>query len=468
MQWALRERVLGSLINGEWVPTHRSREPFADAEMLRLRRRIQGYVGKVSPITYDEYCAKYTGLRRATYLNAKKSLESKPLCAEDAYLNTFLKAEKWPEVKAPRVISPRSPRFLLAMGVYIHPLEHRIYRGFRKVLGYPTIMKGLDQEERATVAHDHWHHFTNPIAIGLDASKFDQHTSKKALQFEHGFYLHAHSNCPELAKMCSWQLVNRCFANLDDGKVSWTTSGGRMSGDVNTALGNCLLSATMLATWAKHAGVRIRMMVDGDDCVAFMERGDYAQFMDGLAAWYLRRGYRMKVEGPYTSLHEVEFCQSKFMMLNGTPIFVRNPLKALNQDHTWVQVGGIHHKDVLQATGLGGLAIYGDVPVLGAYYRMLAGDRQLSTKVLKRLDLRSSWLRFSVGASKNYSPPTCDARVEFYRTFGIHAADQVDLERIYLRTQVPSTSLYDPNQIINAQLVNANYTPSFLATYQKH
>jgi hypothetical protein len=73
-----------------------------------------------------------------------------------------------------------------------------------------------------------------------------------------------------------------------------------------------------------------------------------------------------------------------------------------------------------------------------------------------------------VGASKNYSPPTCDARVEFYRTFGIHAADQVDLERIYLRTKVPSTSLYDPNQIINAQLVNANYTPSFLATYQKH
>ncbi|MBC7344441.1 MAG: hypothetical protein H5U03_03285, partial [Clostridia bacterium] len=32
----------------------------------------------------------------------------------------------------------------------------------------------------------HWGAFDNPVAIGQDYSKFDQHISKDALQYEHG------------------------------------------------------------------------------------------------------------------------------------------------------------------------------------------------------------------------------------------------------------------------------------------
>lgn len=450
--------MLGSVVDGEWVETHKPPGRFATREMEHIRDRVQKLVGEATPITYSQYCAKYAGARRTAYERARESLLHKPLTREDAFLNCFLKAEKWSEYKAPRMISPRDVRFLLAMGVYICPLEHSIYRAFKKMQGSPVIMKGLDQEARAAVAQSHWAAFQEPVAVGLDASKFDQHTSRKALQFEHGFYLGPYRNEPALARMCHWQLQNHCYATTDDGKVAWKTDGGRMSGDVNTALGNCILSATMLLAYAKVKKVPVRVMVDGDDCVVFMERRDLESFMDGLAAWYLDRGYRMKVEGPYRELHHVEFCQSRWMMLNGTALFVRNPFKALNQDHTWVLRGGITHKEVLIATGLGGLSIYGDVPVLGAYYRMLAGDRQLSSRVIKRLDTRSSWLRWSkTEGGKSYSEPTHTARVEFYRTFGLHACDQQDLERQYLGCSVPTSLPGDPNQITTSQHVSATY-----------
>lgn len=461
--WALMERVLGTVKDGKWETTWRSPEDFATNAMRRIRRRVCDLVGYVSPITHSEYCEKYAGLRKKAYDNARKSLTFKAIDWRDSHLNCFLKAEKWAELKAPRMISPRSVRFLLAMGVFISPLEHRIYRAFEKYIGSPIIMKGLDQEARAEVAVAHWESFKEPVAVGLDASKFDQHVSKRALQFEHGFYLKPHANDPDLARMCDWQLKNRCYATCDDGRVAWVSDGGRMSGDVNTALGNCVLSATMLAAYCEERGIKARYMVDGDDCLVFMERRRLSAFMNGLTEWYKARGFLMKVDGPYRELHELEFCQSKLTWISGRPLFVRNPFKAINQDHTWIAKGGITHDEVLAATGLGGLSLYGDVPVLGAYYRMLAGDRQLSSRVLKRLDLRSSWLRLAkIGEGKHYCAPTSESRVEFFRTFGIHAVDQVALESIYLQSRVTTALPGDPNQITSTDEISASYRLTFL------
>lgn len=461
MSWAVQERVLGRFVDGVWRPTVKP-VVFATPEMKNIRNRVCSWLDNVSPITHDEYCEKYAGLRKKAYENARDSLLVRPLVGRDADLNCFLKAEKGTEEKAPRVISPRDPRFLLSMGVYISPLEHQIYKAFRKMEGAPVIMKGLDQRARAAVALSHWDHFDDPVAVGLDASKFDQHTSRQALQFEHGFYLKPYRNDKLLQRLCSMQLTNRCFASLDDGKCSWMSDGGRMSGDTNTALGNCILSATMLLAWAKTKKIKVRIMVDGDDCVAFMEKANLVDFLDGLAAWYLKRGYPMKVEGPYYQSTQIEFCQSKLMVWDGHALFVRNPIKAINQDHTWVMRGGVFHEDVLTATGLGGLSIYGDIPVLGAYYRMLAGNKSLSAKVLRRLDFRSSWLRWTVDGSKKYSPPTDGARVAFFVTFGIHPCDQKDLEDVYLRSTVTTARHFDTNHINTSSAVAASYKYSIL------
>lgn len=464
MAQAVRERVLGTVTDGQWNPTHRSTQPFATDRMLHIRRSVTRMIGDVSPITHSEYCAKYAGSRRRTYENAMRSLERSPVQLQDSYSNVFLKAEKWPAraVKAGRVVSPRSYRYLLAMGVYIHPLEHRLYRCFRRYCNSPVIMKGLDQAARAEVACNHWAQFSDPVAVGLDASKFDQHTSKKALQFEHGFYLKPYRNDALLAKLCSWQLRGRCYANLDDGRLKWTQEGGRFSGDVNTALGNCILSATMLIGYCEEKGIKARYMVDGDDCVVFMERADLARFMEGLTAWYKDRGYLMKIEGPYTRLQHIEFCQSKLVVWPGGKMFVRNPFKAVTQDHTWIQRGGITYAEVMTATGLGGLSLYGHMPILGAYYRMLAGNRRLSTKVMAQLDLKSGWMRSVSSWDGHYSPPSDQLRVAFYETFGVHPSDQKDLEKYYLKVSLHTDLPLDPNQIKTPDFVEVNTKLSIL------
>lgn len=465
MSWAVRERVLGSIQEGHWTPTLKPKlDSFRSRGMLRFRRMVLSRLGRgFTPITHSAYCEKYTGSKRAVYERAAKSLESKPVVRADSHITAFLKAEKWAKDAAPRVISPRDPRYLLSVGVFVAPLEHKLYAAVRRAFGHKVIMKGLGQEERAAVAIEHWNAFQRPIAIGLDASKFDQHCSPEALKYEHSFYKHAYNGDSELCELLAWQLNNRVFANLDDGKCLWKQEGGRMSGDVNTALGNCILSAGMLNAFAYEQGIKIRSMVDGDDCVVFMETKDAEVFLNRLPDWYRDRGFRMKVEGPYKDVVEIEFCQSKIMLLP-VPLFVRNPYKALNQDHTWVAVGGISHDDVLTATGLGGLSLYGHVPVLGAYYSMLANGRTLSAKVRARLDLRSSWLRWTnVESGKTYAPPTDDARVAFYDTFGMHPSDQRQLEEIYLSSRVSTSKSADPNQITSVEFIQASYKLTVLS-----
>lgn len=463
MSWAVKERVLGSIQDGVWVETLRPTQ-FLTPGLTWFRRRVTHALGSgFTPITHNQYCEKYSGLKRKTYERAAETLRRRPVERRDAYINAFLKAEKWVDWKAPRVISPRGMEYLLSVGVYLGPLEHPMYASIRRAMGYSVIMKGLDQEERAAVAIKHWNSFEDPVCIGLDASKFDQHNSPECLKYEHSFYKHAYNKDPELSKLLGWQLENYVFANLDDGKCKWVQKGGRMSGDVNTACGNCVVSSGMLCGFSHELRIRIRAMVDGDDCLVFMERKDSLRFMERLPDWYKARGFRMKVEGPYHALHQIEFCQSKLMLLD-TPLFVRNPYKALNQDHTWVQRGGISHEEVITATGLGGLSVYGHIPVLGAYYSMLAGGRTLSKKVRERLDLRSSWLRWTnVEAGGRYVPPTEAARIAFFETFGMHPSDQRQLEDIYLSSSVPTTRSVDPYQITSAEFIASAYKLSVLS-----
>jgi len=104
----------------------------------------------------------------------------------------FVKYEKTDrttkEDPVPRVISPRDPKYNIQLGRYLKPIEERIFKALGKMFGHPTVMKGMDTDRTASVLHEKWDHFNNPVAIGLDASRFDQHVSLEALKFEHSVY----------------------------------------------------------------------------------------------------------------------------------------------------------------------------------------------------------------------------------------------------------------------------------------
>lgn len=425
---SVHERVLGRTVDGQWERTLLPEKgAFAEEDLLVFRKAVVAAMGGYTlPITTEQFVDHYGGLKRARYVAAAESLERKPLQRSDSYPSVFLKAEKWHEAKAGRLISARSPRYNLAVGRYLLPIESRVYKAVDEVFGAPTIMKGLTPVQRAEVVRGHWDAFDDPVAVGQDFSKFDQHISQAALSFEHGFYLAQYHNDPELQRLLSWQLSTKCFANVEDGVVSYTVRGGRMSGDMNTAMGNCIISASLIRGYTSEIGVPVRAIVDGDDSVVFMERRHLKLYLQGVVPYMKRHGFHLTVEAPAYTINMVEFCQCRYMGLD-PPTMVRNPAKAITQDHCWVVNRQLTWHEVMAATGLGGLALYGNVPVLGAYYDMLSRAHPLTARTRKLLETRDGWLRDATFSGKRYEP--CErARYEFWLTWGIPPQEQRDLE----------------------------------------
>lgn len=453
---ALRERVLFSIIEGELTETMRPVGDFATPGMITWQRRVSNRMPRgLLPVTHRVFCEKYCGLRRKRYETAAHNVARKGRGIVNGKVSAFLKAEKNVGSAAPRVISPRSPEYLLETGCYIEPLEKRLYKSVAEEVGHECIMKGFNLGDRARVVTSHWESFERPVAIGLDASKFDQHVSKQALRYEHRFYTNAYHEDKWLGELLKMQLDNEVQARLDDGIVNYKSKGGRMSGDMNTALGNCMLSAAMLYEWARIAGVKIKAVIDGDDCVAFMESQDEQKFLDGLREWYMERGFRMKIEATAFEMEAVEFCQCHPVKLSSGWMLVRNPVKAITQDHVWIEKGGITHSEVLAATGEGGVALYGNVPVLGAYYRMLRGTGKLSRAAVREMKTSRSWLRHLKGEDHGHLEVNDEARVSFWCAFGITPCHQVMMEQYF--------ASYDLNSTLASNLLYLNH-PKELTT----
>lgn len=117
-------------------------------------------------------------------------------------------------------------------------------------------MKGFNCREVAqhivskTMAVADW------CCIPVDASRFDQHVCDDMLRWEHGLYLSAFSSIDrkELARLLRMQIHYKGVGCCEGTLVKYVTkNGARASGDMNTALGNCLISVAMLYTFALTA-----------------------------------------------------------------------------------------------------------------------------------------------------------------------------------------------------------------------
>lgn len=459
--WTVHERVLGRTEGGVWTQTLKPQAgAFQAPSLLRFRKEVVGLLrGYSLPLSADEFCSSMRGQKRNRYRSALESLREKPLRRCDAWPSVFLKPEKWFEWKPGRAISARDPRYNLPVGCFLKPIEHRVYWAIDQVYGGPTIMKGYTPERRAAVIADHWAAFDDPVAVGQDFSKFDQHISVPALQYEHGVYLGVYGGDRTLQQLLSWQLRGRCYAGCADGRVRYDVEGGRMSGDMNTALGNCIISAALLWAYAAENGIRIRAVVDGDDSVTFMERRDLERYLSGIVAWMRVRGFLLTMEEPCYALAGVEFCQCRWVNMT-PPTMVRNPIKAVTHDHLWVIRGGLEHADVLAATGLGGLSLYGNVPVLGAYYRMLSKASDNGLKTLRRMDREASWLR-EAGSTGRYEPATEEARYALWESWGIPPEEQREYERLFDSLDV-RTIANRQRSLDHTTLITQTYFPSLL------
>lgn len=422
------------------------------SERLRVfRSMVLKRFSTTTPVDRQEFVEYYKGRRRTLYQRAADSLLSSSIRPRDALVKAFVKAEfinsdDKPDPD-PRVISPRDPRYNVEVGRYLRPIEHRIYSVIESIFGEPTVLKGYNAQDIGRIFSAKWDKYRDPVAIGLDASRFDQHVSVEALKWEHSVYNGIYQS-RELRKLLKWQLHNTVVGHCRDGKLKYRTDGCRMSGDMNTALGNCLIMCALVHCYLQTRGIRGSLANNGDDCTVIIERKDLVKFQQGLDEWFLEMGFSMKVEKPVYDIEGIEFCQTHPVFVAGSYIMVRNFPKSISKDCLSLKELNSAKvcRDWLDAVGQGGLSLTGGIPVYqdfySSYIRIASGitvpkTRQSSKRRHRAPDVELTgglaWL--SKNMNRHYQQISPETRHSFYLAFGVTPDEQLNLESFYRGVQ---------------------------------
>lgn len=401
-----------------------------------FRRDCLRHMPYLPVLTFDETLNLFPANKRKVYQAALNSYSTQgPVTVVDSRLKPFVKFEKQDVAQAPRIINPRSPRYNLEVARYLKHFEHHMFNAINAAYGAhtaSTVIKGMDANASADCLREKWDRFADPIAIGLDASKFDMHVSPAALRYEHTYY-NQYWQSKRLAELLEMQCHNAGRARCDDGYVDFKMKGTRSSGDMNTSLGNCILMCAMVYSHAKEVGVRVELANNGDDCVVFMERADEARYRELLVQWFDTKGFVMKVEPTAHEFEEIEFCQTHPVLVGGGWQMVRDPRACLRKDVMCLRT--VQNERVFRkwiwAVGDGGCNANGGVPVLSAFYRRL---RNHGVENDQFKDLVSPHRFASV--SRRCTEVTPEARASFWVAFGLTPPEQEAIERLLMSRSI--------------------------------
>lgn len=439
-----------------------SKPPKPESGVFNLLNPERGALLRRMPPTTvvprDEYPLLYSGRKRALYEGAVRSLQVEAIAKSDARVSTFVKAEKINfSVKsdpAPRVIQPRSPRYNVEVGRYLKCFEKILFESFRRVYKYPVVAKGLNADATATLLRNNWDHYKTPVAIGLDASRFDQHVSLEALEFEHSVY-NSVFRSDELRELLRWQLVNEGIGFTVDGKVKYKVRGCRMSGDMNTSMGNCLIMSCMVLAYFRTIGVDARLSNNGDDCVVVCESSDLHKF-DGIGAWFKRFGFKLTREDPVYVFEKIEFCQTQPVRIGDGWRMVRNPFTATSKDCVSLLSWETEADFNIWRTAIGtcGSELCKGVPFWESFYaRLLVG----SVREYAREAVYDSGLGFMATGCVD-AIITEESRYSFYLAFGMLPDTQVALEETEVHIH------YEPHR----PLISSSFIPNTLSDLLHH
>ncbi len=392
-----------------------------------------------APVSHKLFVESYEGRKKQRYERALEEIQAgRANPKKDAEVKCFVKFEKTDHSTkkdpVPRVISPRDPKFNVKVGRYLKHLEKPLFKSLDLLFGHKTILKGLNAELTAQILREKWDSYRTPVAIGLDASRFDQHVSLDALDWEHSIYLHCFpekKHRSRLAALLSHQRLNKCYGETPDGELSYQIEGTRMSGDMNTSMGNCLIMSCMVKGLFDHLGIQASLANNGDDCVVFMEKSDLHLFASAVKNWFHRLGFNMTVEEPVYDFEALEFCQTHPVFDGETYVMCRNPWTAICKDSVMLQPwqGPRQFRGWLDAVGTGGLALASRLPIFQSLY--LCYQRSGMKRKVSQDLLPWSFRQLGKGLTRAPGVVQPEARASFYLAFGVTPDEQVALERYY-------------------------------------
>jgi len=449
---ALNERVFNvEAEDGSIKPTPQATDGIwerLDGTSRRLARSVRVRVPHVQKLTVSEFIEQCPAQKRALYAQAGEEFLQRGWGKKDAKLKAFVKFEKILFEESgkkadpcPRLIQPRSPVYNVALGRYTRRVEEELYHALADEWvveeGEKVVMKGLTGEQMAFQLRQKWTAFKDPCAVGLDASRFDQHVGVGALEFEHSVYERIFKNDPdfgELRRLLALQRCNEGFAFLDGHRVDYKINGTRASGDMNTGLGNCIIMSSLVKHYVVTRGIVAKFANNGDDCLVFMERRDLQRFNDGLFEWFMEFGLNIKVEAPAFEFERCEFCQMRPVWSGEEWVMVRGPHNAISKDTLALGFTFSEYRRWIHAVGTAGSSLYGDMPLFCALYRRMR-ECGLPSNVRLSNIARNTGLFMHAGSLRGRpcrSQVSEDCRISFAKAFDISPAQQLLLETEFL------------------------------------
>jgi hypothetical protein len=378
----------------------------------------------------------YGGMKRRRYERGLARFSQVGVSRRDARATGFVKVDKFdPDAKVnpdPRMIQYRSPQYCVALGAWLKPLEHFFYTCKNWGAGLPKgriIAKGLNPHQRGELIASKFGKFKRPVVLSLDASRFDQHVSRELLLLEHGFYLQVTDCPPDFQRLLSYQLDNTTVTSRG---VVYDARGRRLSGDMNTAVGNCVLMVGMLAATMREIKVRYDVLDDGDDCLLFLEEEDVQEVRDRLPALFLEYGMEMKLENEAHTLEHVQFCQSRPVLVGGSYVMIPSPRKVLSTMLSGLRFGLSPRLDrsIVGTLGVALGILYEGVPVLQSYAEMLRRSAGSPSKLAWDNAAQEYTYTHWVDMSKSAAVREVEesTRLSFHRAWGLDFGVQIAAE----------------------------------------
>ncbi len=423
---AVVERVFVVKIDGRYQSPPQPRKSVK--KMLKtFSHKLLSHMGALQPITTKQFVDNYVGRKHKMYAKAVESLSETPIEPKDAYISAFIKDEKTnfrakPNA-CPRIIQPRSPRFNVSVGVYLKPWEKALFPAIAAVFRGTTVAKGLNAEQRANLLRSKWEKFKDPVAVMLDAKRFDQHCNSQIIDWLHWM---EERSFPELRRFNKMRKENVCYGRADDGTVKYTVKGRVMSGDMDTASGDTLIMCAMTWTIMEELGIAYEYINDGDDGVLIIESADKLRLRSRFHDAFLDYGFTMKWDGDTKNFEEIEFCQCQPVLTTQGWRMVRRPEVALAKDVMTLKRprDGQHLKMLANSIGHSGRALAGDLPIFWKLYQNMIYDER------DDIEFTSGMQFMSVGMNTDFTEPTAEVRLNFWRTFGILPEQQQHIENL--------------------------------------
>lgn len=389
---------------------------------------------RVLPVSLLEAVSLLSKAKRRRYLDAYDSLQVSPVSRKDARVEMFIKADKVDhcglEAKKPRAIQGRNPRYNLELATHMKPIEHALmsWKGLRRgVVRTRVFAKGLDAKGRASLIIKKTRAFARPCVVSLDAHSMDASVLPVHLECNDACYL---AMCPGsgFERLLSWRKVN--IGRTSHG-IRYSLRGNRMSGDLDTGIGNSLISYVYISAAMRYLGLRKwDILCDGDDVLLFM---DGRASMVDLKAACLRYGF--DVDGDVVEIKSeedlchVEFCRSRIVWTPRGHTLCRNPARALacfGVSHRFASVPLAVYRRYLKGCAMCESHASWDLPLLGPWawtaYTSLEGKPILDDEDMWRGGVHLSDPR---AVPSRVHPKT---RRHFELAFGFSVEQQLEFE----------------------------------------